>query len=162
MTILTGLFTLGRDAELRSTNNGDQVATLALAYNYGRKGQDGKQPTQWVDAALWGDRAAKTVEYLTKGKQINAVLSDVHIQTFRKSDGSDGFKLAARVNDFEFARGPRQENAAPPAQAPQRRAPAPAPAQRRSGSGFDDMSSDLEDIPFRDPLARRGMHLAVA
>ncbi|GHC72888.1 single-stranded DNA-binding protein [Pseudorhodoferax aquiterrae] len=43
---------------------------------------------------------------------------------------------------------------APP---PRRAAPAPAPRQGGS-SGFDDMD---DDIPFADPLARRGLHLAV-
>jgi hypothetical protein len=36
---------LGRDAELRYTPNGDAVCNLALACEYGRKGQDGKRPT---------------------------------------------------------------------------------------------------------------------
>ena len=47
-----GLARLGRDAEIRTTSNGEQVATLALAFSYGRKGSDGKRPTQWVDGAL--------------------------------------------------------------------------------------------------------------
>jgi hypothetical protein len=42
----------------------------------------------------------------------------------------------------------QQAKAAPPA----RKAPA------RSSGGFDDMD---DDVPFRDPLARRGFHLAV-
>lgn len=41
MATLTGLFTLGRDAETRVTQNGTTVITLAVAYNYGRKGDDG-------------------------------------------------------------------------------------------------------------------------
>lgn len=44
---------------------------------------------------------------------------------------------------------------APPA--PQRQA-APAPAPRQASSGFDDMD---DDIPFRDPLSRRGLHLSI-
>lgn len=42
-----------------------------------------------------------------------------------------------------------QPKAAPARQAPQRRS---------GGGGFDDMD---DDIPFRDPLARRGFHLVV-
>lgn len=142
MATLIGLFTLGRDAELRTTAQGDQVASLALAYNYGRKGQDGKTPSQWVDAALWGERATKLAEYLTKGSQFYMQLDDLHIETYDKRDGGQGFKLVGRVGQIEFTRGSAQRPAAP--------APAPRPAQQRpaaapKGSGFDDMD---DDIPF--------------
>lgn len=33
-----------------------------------------------------------------------------------------------------------------------------APPSRNTGSGFDDMA---DDVPFRDPLARRGYHLCL-
>lgn len=145
MTILTGLFTLGRDAELRTTNDGQQVATLSLGYNYGRKGQDGKQPTQWVRAALWGKLAEAIAPYLTKGKQVDAVLEDVHIRAYTKQDGGQGVNLEGRVLKIELSRGARSEGSAPPP-APAPRAPAPAPAPRQSSNtGFDDMD---DDIPF--------------
>lgn len=138
MATLIGLFTLGRDAELRTTAGGDQVASLALAYNYGRKGQDGKTPSQWIDGALWGERAAKLTEYLTKGSQFYMQLEDVHIETYDKRDGGQGFKLVGRVDKVEFTRGNGQRAAAPSP------APKPTPAPKPS-SGFEDMS---DDIPF--------------
>ena len=141
MATLIGLFTLGRDAELRTTAGGDQVASLALAYNYGRKGQDGKTPSQWVDGALWGERATKLAEYLTKGTQFYMQLDDLHVETFDKRDGGQGVKLVGRVGQIEFTRGqgpgPRKE-APPPS-------PKPTPAPKPAGSGFDDMD---DDIPF--------------
>lgn len=140
MASLVGLFTLGRDAELRSTQGGDQVASLALAYNYGRKGQDGKTPSQWVDAALWGERAVKLAEYLTKGTQFYMQLDDLHVETYDKRDGGQGVKLVARVNQIEFVRGQAQRPAAPPA------APKPAASAPKPASGFDDMTDD--SIPF--------------
>jgi len=100
MTIQTGLYTLGRDAEVRFTANGDAVASLSLAYHYGKKTAEGKQPTQWIDASLWGKRAEALSQYLTKGKEIFAVLDDVHIETYKKKDGTEGFKLAAKVSDI--------------------------------------------------------------
>jgi single-strand DNA-binding protein len=144
MAILTGLFTLGRDAELRSTSNGDQVATLSLGYNYGRKGQDSKQPTQWVRVSLWGKLAEALHPYLLKGKQVDAVIEDVHIRTFDKQDGSTSHNLEGKVLKIELARGQRPDGAAPAPAPQQRRAPAPAPAHKAS-RGFDDMD---DDIPF--------------
>src|SRR3546814_18341884 len=78
------------------------IANLALAYNYGKK-ENGKQPSQWVDAALFGKRAESLAQYLTKGTQINVILSDVHVRTYDKKDGGQGFALSAKVMDLEFA-----------------------------------------------------------
>ena len=68
MATLTGLFTLGRDAETRVTQGGTTVVQLAVAYNYGRKGEDGKKPSQWVRASMFGKQAETLAPYLTKGK----------------------------------------------------------------------------------------------
>lgn len=154
MATLTGLFTLGRDAEIRVTQGGTTVVQLAVAYNYGRKGEDGKKTSQWVRASMFGKQAETLAPYLTKGKQVSLVIRDLHIATFQKQDGSTGTSLEGVADFDDFARGPKQEGAAP---AP-RPAPAPAPAQRSAGSGFDDMD---DDIPFRDPLSYRGAHLAL-
>lgn len=151
MATLNGLFTLGRDAELKTTPSGTSVCELALAYNYGMKGQDGKKPSQWLRASLWGKQGEVLAQYLTKGKQVSACVDDLHVRSFTKQDGSAATSLEGRVIAIELARGQRQESAAP---AP-RPAPAPPPAQRSAGSGFDDMDSD---IPFRDPLSYRGAH----
>ena len=154
-----GMARLGRDSETRYLNDGTPVLNMALAVNYGKKGQDGNRPTQWIEAAMFGDRAAKIAEWMVKGSAHCFTLSDMHIETYAKSDGSQGVKLAARVDDVEL--GPRQDGAAPQqqrqAQAQQQggyRASAPrqetaqAPRQAmppKSPSGFDDMDSD---IPF--------------
>ena len=140
MATLVGLFTLGRDAELRTTSGGDQVASLALAYNYGRKGADGKTPSQWVDAALWGERAGKLIEYLTKGTQFFVQIDDLHVETYPKNDGTQGVKLVGRVWQIEFTKG--QRAAAP---VPRPSAPTPRPAPAKAASGFEDMDSD---VPF--------------
>ena len=49
-----GLARLGRDAEIRTTSQGESVATLALAFSYGRKGSDGKRPLRIGDARRHG------------------------------------------------------------------------------------------------------------
>lgn len=116
--ILTGLVRLGRDAVLRYTPDGTPVANLAMAYNYGQKGQDGKRPSQWIEGGLWGKRAESLATHLTKGTALDVVLEDVRIETWRDQDGATRAKLAARVVSVEFAgrapeRVPAQGNAAP-------------------------------------------------
>jgi single-strand DNA-binding protein len=130
-----GLARIGRDVELRHTPNGEAVANLSLAFTYGKRGADGKRPTQWVEAALWGKRAESLAPYLLKGQQVVAYLEDVSIQTFRKQDGTDGVKLAARVGDLELIAGQGEAQAPAPTRAP-------APAAARPSSGFDDFSDE--------------------
>lgn len=96
-----GLAYLGRDAEIRFTTQGEPVTNLSLAFSYGKRGDDGKRPTQWVEASLWGKRAEALAPYLLKGSQIVAYLDDVHIETFEGKNGA-GHKLAARVADIEL------------------------------------------------------------
>jgi single-strand DNA-binding protein len=139
-----GLARIGKDAEVRFTPGGAAVANVTLAFTYGKKGEDGKRPTQWVDASIWGQRAEPMAPYLTKGKQIVAYLEDVHIQTYTKNDGTTNAKMVARLADFEFvSEGSGDGQRAAPAQ---RQALAPRQAPAPQGSGFDDMGDC--DIPF--------------
>ena len=137
-----GLARIGKDAEVRYTPGGAAVANVSLAFTYGKKGDDGKRPTQWVDASLWGQRVESLAPYLTKGKQIVVYLEDVHIQTYTKGDGTQASKMAARIADLEFVAGGEQ---AEPRQAAPQRQQERQPAPQSQGSGFDDMD---DDIPF--------------
>ena len=138
MAQITGVFRIGRDAELRYTPRNDAVVQLSLAYNYGKKGDDNKRPSQWIDASIWGKRAESLAPYLLKGQQIYAVLSDPHIHTYEGKNGP-GHKLVATVMDVELIAGQREQGQAPARQ----ERPAARPAS--STSGFDDMD---DDIPF--------------
>jgi single-strand DNA-binding protein len=148
---LVGIARLGRDAELRYANeNGTAVVNMSLAFNWGLKGPDGKRLSQWVECAYWGDRAAKAQPYLAKGSQIYVVLSDPHIETFKKRDGTEGYKLAARVDSLEFAgSAPERTNDAELAPKPETK---PSPAPRTGMGGIQDMESD---IPFANPYRGR-------
>jgi single-strand DNA-binding protein len=106
-----GLARIGQDAQLRETQNGDSVLNLSLAFAYGRKDNDGKRPTQWVEASLWGKRAEALEQYLVRGQLVFVALDEVHIETFQKKDGGEGTKLVGRVADIELAGGaPNRDN----------------------------------------------------
>lgn len=122
-----GLGTLGRDAELKTTNGGNKYANLSIATAY-RDGNERK--TQWVSATLWGQQAEALAPYLTKGSVHCFALSDLHVTM---KDGKA--YLNARCDSVEL--GPKKERAEAPAAAP-RAAPA-------GNQGFDDMD---DDIPF--------------
>ena len=158
--ILTGLARLGRDAEVRYLPDGTAVANLSLAYNYGKKDGEGKRPTQWIAATLWGERAEKLAQYLLKGGLINVVLDDVHVETYEKRDqGGTGVALKGRVSALEFASS-KQDNApasASPAttgadyKAGKEGYSKPAASKPSSGNdpgGFSEMSDDFPFAPI--------------
>lgn len=58
---------IGRDAELRSTNNGDQVCGFSVAVD-SRQGRE--KVTNWWRVSLWGKRAGALNQYLTKGSNV--------------------------------------------------------------------------------------------
>jgi single-strand DNA-binding protein len=135
-----GLARIGKDAEVRFTPGGTPVANVSLAFTYGKKGDDGKRPTQWVDASLWGQRAEAMAPYLLKGKQIVAYLEDVTMQSYTKGDGTTNTKMVARLADLEFVADGSSDGQRAAPKPPTR--PAPPSSQ---GSGFDDFP---DDVPF--------------
>ena len=149
MAQLSGLARIGRDAELRYTQDGTQVASVSLAFSYGKKdpGTNNK-PTQWVDGALWGQRAESLHPHLFKGTLVYVVIDDAHIETFQKQDGSQGVKLTGRIATIEFAARPSEPSQQQtPQRAPQaqQRQPAPPPQRQQPAASLADMD---DDIPF--------------
>jgi single-strand DNA-binding protein len=134
-----GLARLGKDAELRHTPSGDAVVNLALAFTCGAKSQDGKRPTQWVDATFWGKRAESLAPYLLKGGLVSITLDDVHIEKYQSANG-EGTKLVGKVLQIELAGGGQS------AAAPVQQQPAAKPAQRQAAK--PDFVSEPDDIPF--------------
>ena len=133
---------LGNDPEVRFLTNGTAVMSLSLAYPYGMKGQDGKRPTQWIEATMWGKQAEALQPFLKKGDQVSVSLDDVHIETYtNKQDGTERFKLAGKVAGFDFVANGRTDRPAP-ANSSQ-----PATTSKPgAGQGFDNFDNDL--IPF--------------
>jgi single-strand DNA-binding protein len=143
--LMVGVARIGNEPVARYTPDGKAVMDISLAFDYGRKGADGRRPTQWINAAMWGERVEKLQPYLSKGSQVFVTLSEPHIETYEKKDGSgQGFSLRARINDLEFVGGRREESAAADGEP----APASRPTAAKSGGkapGFDELD---DDIPF--------------
>jgi len=136
--ILTALARLGRDAELRFTQKGDPVCELALAVNYGRKGDDGNRPTQWISASLWGQRAESLAPHLSKGKLLYVVIEEPHIETYEGKNGA-GSKMVGRIVSLEFAGGGQQQEGQP----------------RQKESRFSNTPGDGAPASARTPEPRR-------
>ncbi len=64
---------LGRDPEVRSTQNGTQVANLRVATMrkwWDKQSNSRKEETEWHTVVMWGRQAEVAGQYLTRGRLI--------------------------------------------------------------------------------------------
>jgi single-strand DNA-binding protein len=124
--------TVGKDAELRRTNNGDAVLGFSVAVDQGKDKNGQKRETKWYDASLWGKRAESLQSYITKGTKLTLQGRP----TAREHQGKVYMGIA--VNDLTFMGGVSQRDT----------------SQQDQGGGYQqplgvDYQGDLDDeIPF--------------
>lgn len=61
------LVRVGKDAEVRATSSGKELASFSAAFDNGWG--DNKQ-TVWLDCTYWGNRGVKVAPYIKKGNQL--------------------------------------------------------------------------------------------
>ena len=105
MNILSATGNIGRDAELRHTPAGDQVAQFSFALT---SGYGDKAITTWINCNLWGKRAETLAPMLTKGTQIG-VTGELTNRPYKDKQGNEKYSLELRVNDITLL-GKRSEN----------------------------------------------------
>lgn len=143
--MFTKLVRIGRDAELRYTNNQKAVISLACVYDVGFG--DNKK-SQWIDVSVWGKQAEALAQYLIKGKQIVIYADDLEIETYQKNDGTSGSKLKARVINIDLTSGGQQQaQQGYQQQAPQHRSTQQQGYQQVPKIGPREPDFD-DDIPF--------------
>ena len=158
---------LGRDPEMRSFPNGDQVANIAIATTDKWKDKatgEMKEATEWHRVVFNGRLAEIAGQYLRKGSQVY-VEGSLRTRKWTDKDGAEKSTTEIRADQMQML-GSRQgmggsggdegggggyeprrapAAAAPRAPAPIAARPAAPAAAARAPSGFDDMD---DDIPF--------------
>ena len=107
--------TLGRDAELRYTPNGNENLSWTMAFN---TGFGDNKTTTWVRCTLWGKRAESISKMgaLTKGKRLG-VSGTISLSEYTNKDGEKRTSLEMNVDEIDFIT-PRGEESAPVDNAP--------------------------------------------
>lgn len=149
---LNKVFILGRmtaDPQIRTTPQGQSVATFSVATNRYWTDQKGEkqEQTEFHNVVVWGKQAEFASQYLTKG---GVVLVEGRLQT-RAWEGKDGSQrktteiIAERLELGPKSGGPRVESA--PASSPTK----PAPMKKEAAMPVIDINEDginPEDLPF--------------
>lgn len=142
---------LGRDAEVRFLNNGDPVASFSVADSQGKD-----KPTIWWSCSLFGKRAESLSPYLLKGQSVT-VSGNVTERAYTDKNGQERKAMDIRVADVALQGGKREGTT--PTKTPDGQVGHVPTKTRQASNGFEDM--DDSDVPFIDPLKRRGYHLVV-
>lgn len=132
----TGTFAgyLGRDADLKTVGQ-NTVANFSVAV---ATGWGDKKSTLWVSCAIWGERAQKLAQYLTKGSAVS-VSGDIDVRAYKSKDGEARAEMTCNVQRITLQGGRTGERTD---SAPREQTPAAAPASAPDKGDFDD------DIPF--------------
>lgn len=129
---------LGRDPEVRYTQNGNAVANLNLATNEVWKDKSGERQerTEWHRVVVWGKQAEIAKEYLTKGSQIY-VEGSLQTRQWEDKDKQKRYTTEIRCQRFIMlgGRGGEERSQSVGGSAPEPEMP-------------PDMSYSDEDIPF--------------
>lgn len=93
--ILSGMVV--RDAELRTTQNGDKVLGFAVVCDNGKDRDGNRRDGTFYDCSIWGKRAESLSNHITKGKYLTLEGKP----TAKEYQGKASIGLM--VNDFSFA-----------------------------------------------------------
>src|SRR5690554_1033828 len=115
-----------KDAELRSTQSGKEVATFTLAVDRGFKNSQGEKETDFIPCVAWGKLAEICERCITKGKQV-AVAGRIQTRNYEDKDGQRRYITEIIVSDMQLL-GSRQEQ--------QAQAPALEPVETPDGLPF--------------------------
>ena len=150
---------LGKDPEMRSFPNGDQIANVSIATTDKWKDKttgEMKEATEWHRINFNGRLAEIVGQYLKKGSQVY-VEGSLRTRKWTDKDGVEKFTTEIRADQMQMLGGRQgmgggggddgggSNYSAPRPASPAARPAAAKPAAAKAASGFDDMD---DDIPF--------------
>ncbi len=142
---------LTRDPELRSTPNGQNVASFSLAVNRSWKNAAGEQQeaVDYIDCNIWGKPAEIITQYMKKGSGI--LVSGRLQQRSWEQEGQKRSKVEVVVEDFNFVGGSDRDGGSS-YQPSESSAPSkPAAKSSKEDAPMEDLGNEpinLDDIPF--------------
>jgi len=101
---------LGRDPELRYTQNGQAVVnfTLATSENWTDKSGQRVERTEWHRIVVWGKVGELCAQYLSKGRTVY-VEGRIQTREWEDKEGNKRFTTEINAQTVQFLGGPRGE-----------------------------------------------------
>lgn len=122
---------LGKDPEMRYTQDGTAVTSFTVAVSRKWTAQDGSkgEKTWWFKVSCWRKLAETTNQYLKKGRQV-MVIGEVEATAWTDKEGKPRASLELTARDVRFLGSPREDGGA------------------SSDMSASSMPHEEEDIPF--------------
>ena len=145
---------LGRDPEIRSTQQGKKIATLSIATSESWKDQQSgewRERTEWHRVVVFNEGLAKVVEkHLEKGMKVR-IEGKLRTRKWEDQSGQDRYSTEIHVENFDgeinFDMKRDEDRASGGAQRERAWEPALAGVGGSTGAGFGGGDLD-DDIPF--------------
>lgn len=150
---------VGRDPELRFTQQGMAVCNLSVATTEKRKNARGEveEHTIWFRVTAWGRQAETAAEYLAKGRQVY-IDGRLRLEQYTDREGNLRISPEVNANDIHFLGqgGEPVETAEEKVQVDEATEDAPKPAASRNGKrstskrapAKEPVGIEADDIPF--------------
>jgi len=90
-------------------NTGKAILKFSVAVAKGYKKEDG---TNWFNCVMFGDRAEKLAQYLTKGTKV-IIEGSVQLGSYEGNDGVKHYTTDVFVNNVEMLGGSKEEKETP-------------------------------------------------
>lgn len=163
MRKITVIGNLGRDPELRYTNNNKAVLSMSIASKervYNPALGKSEEKTEWTKVIVWGDQAVLCSQHLTKGRQVY-VEGTPEVETYVDRDNVVRYTLKVTATAPVQFLGGKDDSAKPQAEAAARTpraeraaafvASGTAPVNGHSANGYvEPPAGEISeaDIPF--------------
>ena len=141
---------LTRDPEVRTTPNGQSVASFGLAINRTWRGADGEQHenVSYIDCVAWGKTGEIIAQYVQKGRAL-LVSGRLEQRSWDdKESGQKRSKVEVIVEDFNFVGGQGERGGDAPAPRSSSSGSSPSKKQDEVVEDIGDEPINLDDIPF--------------
>jgi single-strand DNA-binding protein len=132
---------LGKDVEMRYTNEGKAIASLSIAVGESwtnKQTGDKEERTEWINVTAFGKLAEIIGEYLKKGSQVYLSGKWKTDKYQDRETGQDRYSTKLIANQMQMLGGRNDQSSGGQQGQPAQQQPAPAPVN-------DDLD---DDIPF--------------
>lgn len=125
---------VGRNPELRFTQNGAAVCDFSLAVNRSfRRGDQWDQETTWFRVTFWGEQAERINQTVQKGQQMLVVADRVEANAYTTRDGRPAASIDVTGRTYRLL-GRRDDSG--------------GGGQYQDDDSYGDAPTNIDDIPF--------------
>ncbi|MEY0936559.1 single-stranded DNA-binding protein [Providencia rettgeri] len=155
INIITASGNLGKDCEQRWTPNGKAVASFSLPI---KQGYGEHEKVSWVICKMFGTKAEKLPEYLTKGTKVT-VAGEFVMEEWTSQSGEKKSAPVIIVNQLDFGGNSNQAGSQQSSRQPQQPQPQPQQPAQQSNEPPMDFSDDIPFAPIGLPYPRHAIYV---